>query len=270
MPLFSLVPFAAATTTTADRSRYGSSASDEENSADQVSTASSEVFWYKSIIRRCCRAPLFERGDSSKVLHFDSSKIPETENIDKSTHGFTGDGIPGVENVTRIDVVGGVALQKSRVSQICRGERSYHVFYQIIAGAPPVLKDMLSLKMASEYKYLNQSGCLKINGVDDAHNFIMLVDAFDSLGIPHEVQENVFEWLAAILWLGNITFAALIEKTNLNPAEVGDIVVGSVLGAGSQRASECRMAAFYAGFPERCQLGLSIDSVPQDFRQLLM
>ena len=41
----------------------------------------------------------------------------------------------------------------------------------------------------------------------------------------------------------------MIEKTNLNPSEVGDIVVGSVLGAGSQRASECRMAAFYAGFP---------------------
>ncbi|KAF5452173.1 hypothetical protein F2P56_027201 [Juglans regia] len=43
---------------------------------------------------------------------------------------------------------------------------------------------------------------------------------------------------------------ALIEKTNLNPSEVGDIVVGSVLAPGSQRASECRMAAFYAGFPE--------------------
>ncbi|XP_004497755.1 3-ketoacyl-CoA thiolase 2, peroxisomal [Cicer arietinum] len=43
---------------------------------------------------------------------------------------------------------------------------------------------------------------------------------------------------------------AVIEKTNLNPSEVGDIVVGSVLGGGSQRASECRMAAFYAGFPE--------------------
>lgn len=43
---------------------------------------------------------------------------------------------------------------------------------------------------------------------------------------------------------------ALIEKTNVNPAEVGDIVVGSVLAPGSQRASECRMAAFYAGFPE--------------------
>ncbi|XP_024008362.1 3-ketoacyl-CoA thiolase 1, peroxisomal [Eutrema salsugineum] len=43
---------------------------------------------------------------------------------------------------------------------------------------------------------------------------------------------------------------ALIEETNVNPSEVGDIVVGTVLGQGSQRASECRMAAFYAGFPE--------------------
>ncbi|KAL8494302.1 hypothetical protein ACS0TY_025197 [Phlomoides rotata] len=43
---------------------------------------------------------------------------------------------------------------------------------------------------------------------------------------------------------------ALVERTNLNPAEVGDIVVGTVLAPGSNRAIECRMAAFYAGFPE--------------------
>ncbi|KAL6291889.1 hypothetical protein ACE6H2_000031 [Prunus campanulata] len=43
---------------------------------------------------------------------------------------------------------------------------------------------------------------------------------------------------------------AVMEKSNLNPSEVGDIVVGTVLAPGSQRASECRMAAFYAGFPE--------------------
>lgn len=41
----------------------------------------------------------------------------------------------------------------------------------------------------------------------------------------------------------------MIEKTNINPGEVGDIVVGTVLAPGSQRATECRMAAFYAGFP---------------------
>ncbi|XP_003632434.3 LOW QUALITY PROTEIN: 3-ketoacyl CoA thiolase 1, peroxisomal [Vitis vinifera] len=43
---------------------------------------------------------------------------------------------------------------------------------------------------------------------------------------------------------------ALIEKTNVDPSEVGDIVVGTVLAPGSQRAIECRMAAFYAGFPD--------------------
>lgn len=35
----------------------------------------------------------------------------------------------------------------------------------------------------------------------------------------------------------------------MDPAEVGDIVVGTVLAPGSDRGIECRMAAFYAGFP---------------------
>ncbi|GAU28057.1 hypothetical protein TSUD_265150 [Trifolium subterraneum] len=47
---------------------------------------------------------------------------------------------------------------------------------------------------------------------------------------------------------------AVIDKTNVNPSEVGDIVVGTVLGPGSERAIECRMAAFYAGFPETVPL----------------
>jgi acetyl-CoA acyltransferase 1 len=48
-----------------------------------------------------------------------------------------------------------------------------------------------------------------------------------------------------------------VAQTNLNPSEVGDIVVGTVLAPGSQRAIECRMAALYAGFP-----GNKIVSVP--------
>ena len=34
------------------------------------------------------------------------------------------------------------------------------------------------------------------------------------------------------------------------PGDVGDIVVGSVLGNSSLRATECRIAGFYAGFPD--------------------
>ncbi|KAK1379580.1 hypothetical protein POM88_026324 [Heracleum sosnowskyi] len=43
---------------------------------------------------------------------------------------------------------------------------------------------------------------------------------------------------------------AVIDKKGVNPSEIADIVVGTVLVPGSQRAAECKMAAFYAGFPE--------------------
>lgn len=51
------------------------------------------------------------------------------------------------------------------------------------------------------------------------------------------------------MFLSCLEIQALIDKTKVNPSEVGDIVVGTVLAPGSQRAIECRMAAFYAGFP---------------------
>ncbi|WZN66628.1 3-ketoacyl-CoA thiolase [Chloropicon roscoffensis] len=42
----------------------------------------------------------------------------------------------------------------------------------------------------------------------------------------------------------------VLDKTGVAPSDIGDIVMGSVLGSGSQRANECRIAMFYAGFPE--------------------
>ncbi|KAK1418061.1 hypothetical protein QVD17_27199 [Tagetes erecta] len=99
-----------------------------------------------------------------------------------------------------------VLPEKSRISHLSRSERSYHVFYQMCAGAPSDLRDKLNLRMASEYKFLNQSGCLKIHDVDDAHNFQKLMEAMDVLQISHEDQERIFKLLSAILWLGNISF----------------------------------------------------------------
>lgn len=43
---------------------------------------------------------------------------------------------------------------------------------------------------------------------------------------------------------------ATIERTKIDPAVLGDIVVGTVLGNGSQRANEARIAGFLAGVPE--------------------
>jgi|TARA_B100000003_G_scaffold164823_1_gene151014 acetyl-CoA acyltransferase 1 len=43
---------------------------------------------------------------------------------------------------------------------------------------------------------------------------------------------------------------ASVERGKIDVRDVGDIVVGSVLGASSQRANECRIAMFLAGFPK--------------------
>ncbi|KAL9150259.1 hypothetical protein ABFS82_12G158000 [Erythranthe guttata] len=40
------------------------------------------------------------------------NSIPDSDMIDRSSHGFTREGIPNAEEVVRIDVVGGFALQK--------------------------------------------------------------------------------------------------------------------------------------------------------------
>lgn len=47
---------------------------------------------------------------------------------------------------------------------------------------------------------------------------------------------------------------AVVERTGVNPKDIGDIVVGSVLAPGAQRANECRMASFFAGFPGKSVL----------------
>ncbi|CAI9303676.1 unnamed protein product [Lactuca saligna] len=106
-------------------------------------------------------------------------------------------------------------LEKSRISHLCRSERSYHIFYQMCAGAPSDMRDKLNLRMASEYKFLNQSGCLKIHDVDDAQNFKKLMEAMDALQISHEDQERVFKLVASILWLGNISFEVIDHENHV-------------------------------------------------------
>ncbi|XP_038685898.1 myosin-2 [Tripterygium wilfordii] len=106
-------------------------------------------------------------------------------------------------------------LEKSRVVQLAAGERSYHIFYQICAGASSSLRERLNLKWVSDYHYLNQSECLTIDGVDDAQRFCKLMEALDIIQICKEDQEQVFAMLTAVLWLGNISFQVIDNENHV-------------------------------------------------------
>ena len=69
------------------------------------------------------------------------------------------------------------------------------------------LGDRFLLKPAQFYNYLNQSGCIKLDGVDDANKFDALRLAFEVVQIPPQIIEGILSVLSAILWLGNLKFA---------------------------------------------------------------
>lgn len=64
-----------------------------------------------------------------------------------------------------------------------------------------------------------------------------------------KAKRGAFKDLGAVELLTPV-LKSLLEETNIDPALIGDIVVGSVLAPGAHRATEVRQAAFLAGIPE--------------------
>ncbi|KAG8364986.1 hypothetical protein BUALT_Bualt18G0055600 [Buddleja alternifolia] len=125
--------------------------------------------------------------------------------------------------------------KQSRVVQLAQGERSYHIFYQLCSGAPSDLRERLRLKRACDYNYLNQSNCLEIHNVDDAQKFHILMGALNTVRICKEDQEHAFEMLAAVLWLGNISFLVTDNEKHIEVvADEAVINAASLIGCGEQ------------------------------------
>jgi myosin-5 len=66
-------------------------------------------------------------------------------------------------------------LEKSRVTFQLSDERNYHIFYQLCSDPS------LGLEKAETYRYLNQSGCITINGLDDKKELMETLKCMDQL-----------------------------------------------------------------------------------------
>ena len=97
-------------------------------------------------------------------------------------------------------------LEKSRVINPGPGERSYHIFYQLILGCPDELREELALRPIEEYHFLNRSGCIKVKNMDDVKEFKDVCESFLTVGIDDTMQQDIWRVVAAILTLGNVTF----------------------------------------------------------------
>jgi len=97
-------------------------------------------------------------------------------------------------------------LEKSRVVKVSTHERSYHVFYQLLAGADQRMRDglLLSGLDVEDFAYM-RGGNDTIGGVSDRDEWNTLIEAFHVMNFSLEEQMGIFRTIAAILHLGNVS-----------------------------------------------------------------
>ena len=101
-------------------------------------------------------------------------------------------------------------LERNRVAAVPSGERNFHIFYYLMAGASSEERQHLHLADKTQYRYLGQRAgtSARTNGVrdDDANRFEQLKLALKSIGLSKRHVAQTCQLVAAILHLGNIEF----------------------------------------------------------------
>lgn len=101
-------------------------------------------------------------------------------------------------------------LEKSRVVNQADGERNFHVFYYLAAGAPPAVLSKLNLKSPTEYKYSNT--CAEVDQPEVW--FAELDKSLRMLGFTDDEVFSLWKSLAAILKTGEMKFAEVDGGTD--------------------------------------------------------
>ncbi|XP_053308553.1 myosin-10-like isoform X2 [Spea bombifrons] len=109
-------------------------------------------------------------------------------------------------------------LEKSRAIRQAKDERTFHIFYQLVAGAGEHLKTDLLLEAFSQYRFLS-NGNITIPGQQDKEILQETLESMKIMGISHEEIMSMLKMVSAVLQFGNIVFR---KERNTDQASMPD------------------------------------------------
>jgi myosin V len=97
-------------------------------------------------------------------------------------------------------------LEKVRLPFQQKGERNFHIFYQLFVGANVDDRQRWHLTHPADFAYTCRGGIFRLQHVDDATEFAALRTAFHTLNFDENVQNALLDVVVGILHMGQLRF----------------------------------------------------------------